>query len=134
MLRTMKLLALAAPLMLSCGALDLWAYGARHVGYTHVGPHGAYHAGRTVGYGPRGFYGGAHVGGYGRYGGYHYGGYHYGGYHGYGYRGFGYVPGAAFIPPPVSFYGPSPYAAYDVGAFRPVGVYAGARAGVYRRW
>lgn len=30
------------------------AYGAAHVGATHVGPNGAYHTGDTVRYGPNG--------------------------------------------------------------------------------
>jgi hypothetical protein len=37
------------------------AYGAAHVGYTHVGPNGVYHAGATE---VRGGYGGAAYGGY----------------------------------------------------------------------
>jgi hypothetical protein len=83
------------------------AYGAAHVGYTHVGPNGVYHAGATevhAGYGgasggayhagSSGAYGGAYHAGYGgayggAAGGYHYtagysGGAAYGGYH-YGY-------------------------------------------------
>ena len=36
------------------------AYGAAHVGYTHVGPNGVYHAGTTVAHGPGGTY--AHSG------------------------------------------------------------------------
>jgi hypothetical protein len=68
------------------------AYGAAHVGYTHVGPNGVYHAGATAATGPSGGYGkagaeyssenggvhagygGAAVGGYGgaAAGGYHY--------------------------------------------------------------
>jgi hypothetical protein len=71
------------------------AWGAAHVGYTHVGPNGVYHAGRTAAYGGGGAryggsaggvryggaYGGAAYGG-ARYGGASYGGYHYGGYRG----------------------------------------------------
>jgi len=34
------------------------AYGAAHVGYTHVGPSGVYHTGRTAAYGPGGAYAG----------------------------------------------------------------------------
>lgn len=30
------------------------AYGAAHVGYTHVGPNGVYHTGATAAYGPGG--------------------------------------------------------------------------------
>jgi hypothetical protein len=84
------LLVLLASLVTSSKAQ---AWGAAHVGYTHVGPGGVYHAGRTAygGYGGYGGYrygswygyGGAYhygaVGGYGGYRGY-YGGYPYGGY------------------------------------------------------
>ena len=53
------------------------AYGAAHVGYTHVGPNGVYHTGATAAAGPGGAYAGGHttaVGGGGAYGGaYHYG-------------------------------------------------------------
>ena len=42
--------ALAALLMPSRAA----AWGAAHVGYTHVGPNGVYHTGRTVAAGPSG--------------------------------------------------------------------------------
>jgi len=88
------------------------AYGAAHVGYTHVGPNGVYHTGETAVRGPEGNtyvrggttgagYGGAyHTGGAsysgGAYGGYHYnagysgaGGVRYGGTTTYG--GYGYV-------------------------------------------
>ena len=71
--------ALAALLMPS--RVDAW--GAAHVGYTHVGPAGVYHTGRTVAVGPGGVYaggrtsavgayGGAYRGGYGAAAGYHY--------------------------------------------------------------
>ena len=53
------------------------AYGAAHVGYTHVGPNGVYHTGTSAAYGPGGAYAGGHstaVGGGGAYHeGYHYG-------------------------------------------------------------
>ncbi len=49
--------ALAAMLMPSKAA----AYGAAHVGYTHVGPNGVYHTGETVGVGPNGAYAGGHT-------------------------------------------------------------------------
>jgi hypothetical protein len=73
--------AIAALLLTS----DAKAWRCAHVGYTHVGPNGVQHWGRTAVAGP----GGAYAGGsrYGSYGGYHagyggvYGGaYHYGGY------------------------------------------------------
>jgi hypothetical protein len=58
------------------------AWRGGHVGYTHVGPNGAYHVGAT-----------GYRTGYGGYGGYHSYGYHeggYGGYHSYGYHEGGY--------------------------------------------
>ena len=79
----LALLAAAATLMTSAKAQ---AWGAAHVGYTHVGPSGVQHYGRTVGVGPYGSYSGGHYGSYGAYGGYHAGyssGYRYG-YGGYG--------------------------------------------------
>ena len=80
--------ALAALLMPS--KVDAW--GAAHVGYTHVGPGGVYHTGRTVAAGPGGVYaggrttavgagGGVYRAGYGGaagYGGYRYGAARYG--------------------------------------------------------
>jgi hypothetical protein len=48
---TAALVALAVP-------SEVKAYGAAHVGYTHVGPNGAYHTGRTVASGPGGTYAG----------------------------------------------------------------------------
>jgi hypothetical protein len=99
------LVAAAASLMTSTKAQ---AWGAAHVGYTHVGPEGVQHYGRTAAYGPSGAYSGAHYGSYGAYGSSHaayghsetyghssYGAYHYGSssYDSYGryggtYRGF----------------------------------------------
>jgi len=65
------------------------AYGAAHVGYTHVGPNGVYHTGETVTSGPGGVHeyggttaagsGGAYHAGYA--GGAGYGGAAAGGYH-----------------------------------------------------
>lgn len=37
------------------------AYGAAHVGYTHVGPNGVYHTGATAVSGPGGVYAGGHT-------------------------------------------------------------------------
>jgi hypothetical protein len=77
-------------------------WGAAHVGYTHVGPGGVYHSGRTVAAGPGGVYAGGHTSAYGAGGAYRagsaggagYGG-AYGGYHyNYGYAaggGYGYI-------------------------------------------
>ena len=99
------LAALAALLMPS----RVGAYGAAHVGYTHVGPSGVYHAGGTVARGPGGTYAGGHTtadgSGGGAYharsaGGYHagyggaYGGYHYSA----GYSGGVHVGGAVVRP------------------------------------
>jgi len=84
--------ALAALLMPS----EVGAWGAAHVGYTHVGPGGVYHAGRTVAAGPGGVYAGGRAGGVGyggaygaRYGGGvgYGGGYRYGAVGGVGYGG-----------------------------------------------
>ena len=105
-------------------ASSVQAWPVAHVGYTHVGPGGVQHWGRTAGFGPYGGFstgsarghgwgGGGYHAGYayggrygGGYGGAAYGGYHYGGYGGYG--GFHYGYGGA--------YG------------------GGYRAGYYRRW
>jgi hypothetical protein len=51
--------AVAAALVLMALPSPGGAYGARHVGYTHVGPGGVYHTGRTAVAGP----GGVRVGG-----------------------------------------------------------------------
>jgi hypothetical protein len=42
------------------------AWGAYHVGYTHVGPSGVQHYGHTAGYGSNGAYSGSHYGSYNR--------------------------------------------------------------------
>ena len=69
MLKKIILAAIVAPLatLLTPSQVDAW--GAAHVGFTHVGPGGVYHAGRTVVGGPGGFYAGGRFGGYGAYGG-----------------------------------------------------------------
>ena len=41
------------------------AYGAAHVGYTHVGPSGVQHYGETAAHGPGGAYAGSHGSAYG---------------------------------------------------------------------
>ena len=51
--------AVAAALVVLSSPSPGGAYGARHVGYTHVGPGGVYHTGRTAVAGP----GGVRVGG-----------------------------------------------------------------------
>jgi hypothetical protein len=109
MFKTMLLSAVVALAWTLSTATEVNAYGARHVGYTHVGPSGVYHTGRTVGYGPGGVSTFGHTGAYGYggasyhagydahvgYGGAAAGGYRYGsvggysaGHAAYGYRGW----------------------------------------------
>jgi hypothetical protein len=59
--------AVAAALVLMALPSLGGAYGARHVGYTHVGPAGVYHTGRTAVAGPGGVRvaGGTTAAGYG---------------------------------------------------------------------
>jgi hypothetical protein len=76
---TLASLAALAILVLP-SQLDAW--GAAHVGYTHAGPAGVYHTGRTVAAGPRGVYAGGRTGAYGAGGGAYRAGY--GGAVGYG--------------------------------------------------
>lgn len=78
MFRTILVMVLVAGVAAVLMSSTAHAWGVAHVGYTHYGAGGFYHAGRTVGTGPSGgMYSGGHVGGYGGYGGYG-GGYHYG--------------------------------------------------------
>jgi hypothetical protein len=94
MLRKTMFLAVTATILTLLSTGDAKAWRAAHVGYTHVGPNGVQHWGRTAAAGP----GGAYAGGsrYASYGGYHagyggaYGGaYHYGaGYGGEAYGGY----------------------------------------------
>src|SRR5271166_5009218 len=56
MLKQIFLAATATILMLSASPSEVNAYGAAHVGYTHVGPNGVYHTGETVAAGPHGVY------------------------------------------------------------------------------
>jgi hypothetical protein len=92
MKRNIFVLALAAGLVVLGSAAKVQAWGAAHVGYTHVGPSGVQHYGATAARGPSGSYSGSHYGAYGAGGssyhaGYssesHYGGSSYGGYHSY---------------------------------------------------
>jgi hypothetical protein len=84
MLNRIVMLVAAGALAALLTPSEAGAYGAAHVGYTHVGPNGVYHTGETAVSGPRGTYeggrttavgaeGGAYRGGYGavdtRYGG-----------------------------------------------------------------
>jgi hypothetical protein len=112
MLRKALIVTIVVGLMALLTPTNAQAWGAAHFGYTHVGPGGVYHYGRTAAVGPYGAYSGAHVGGYGYGGAYHTAaavgvnsavGYHYSaasGYGGYGYGtvpyggyGYGYAPG-----------------------------------------
>ncbi len=107
MLRKPIIAAVAAALLSLLSPTDARAWGGMHVGYTHVGPNGVQHYGRTVGVGPYGAYSGGHYGSYGYGGAYHAGygeGYHYntgyttgGAYHygtiGVGGYGYGYTGG-----------------------------------------
>ena len=107
MLPRIVLLVAVAALVALLMPTKVDAYGAAHVGYTHVGPNGVYHTGRTAVAGPGGVYAGGHTGaygyggatyhtgygaaaGYGAAGGYHYTGAGYGGAAAGGYR-YGYV-------------------------------------------
>ena len=99
MLKRILALATAAALTVLLVPSKVDAWGAAHVGYTHVGPGGVYHAGRTVAAGPGGAYSGGRAYGAGAYGGGFRAGYGgavgYGGAGGYryagGYRGYGYI-------------------------------------------
>ncbi len=51
------------------------AYGAAHVGYTHVGPGGVQHYGASAYHGPNASYAGAHRSAYGTSGGVYHAGY-----------------------------------------------------------
>ena len=79
MLRKTVILFIAVSLSVLPAASEAYAWGACHVGYTAVGPYGAYHRGLTVG--PYGAYSRSSM--VGPYGGYH---------HATGYSG-GYVTG-----------------------------------------
>jgi hypothetical protein len=61
MLKQIFLAAIATVLMMSVRPSEVNAYGAAHVGYTHVGPNGVYHTGTTVASGPHGTYEGSHT-------------------------------------------------------------------------
>src|SRR6516165_2645117 len=101
MLKKIITLATVAALAALLTPSRVGAWGAAHVGYTHVGPGGVYHAGRTVAAGPGGVYAGGRAGGVaygGRYGGAvgYGGGYRAGAVGGVGYggayrAGYGYV-------------------------------------------
>ena len=84
--------AVAAALLALLTPSELDAYGAAHVGYTHVGPAGVYHTGRTVAAGPGGVYAGGRTTAAGAYGGVYRGGYGYGAGYGGAYGGYRYTP------------------------------------------
>src|SRR5438046_2612533 len=107
MLRNLFVAAAAATAITLLTPAPVDAWGAAHVGYTHVGPSGVYHAGRTTAVGPSGAYSTGRAGAYG------YGG---AGYHS------SYGAAAAHHP-----YGTGYSGGYRYGG----AAYAG---GVYRRW
>ena len=86
MLRKILGIALVAAALTLITSAKAQAWGAYHVGYTHVGPEGVQHYGRTVGVGPYGAYSGGHYGSYGAYGASR-GGYSYGARYGGAYGG-----------------------------------------------
>ena len=116
MLRKSLFVAIAAALGALLSPAEARAWGARHVGYTHVGPAGVQHYGRTVAAGPNGVYAGGHAGAYG-----------YGGasYHAGGAVGVGGAYGGAY------HYNTGYGGAYHYGA---VNTGYGYTGGVYRRW
>jgi hypothetical protein len=63
MLNKITMLVAAGALLALLTPSQAQAYGAAHVGYTHVGPNGVYHEGATVA-GGGGAYGGAYHAGY----------------------------------------------------------------------
>ena len=69
MLNKIITLAIVATLTALLMPSRVGAWGAAHVGYTHVGPAGVYHTGRTAAAGPGGVYAGGHTSAYGAYGG-----------------------------------------------------------------
>jgi len=117
MCQKLLFLALAATLVVLGTAAEAQAYGAAHVGYTHVGPGGVQHYGATAVSGPYGSYGGSHASASSASGGaYHTGSateVHYGGTTSTG--GYHYATGTT--------------GAYSAGGYHTGGVYA---AGVYR--
>lgn len=117
------LLGLAAAALTSFAAPRVLAWGAAHVGYTHVGPNGAYHYGSTEAAGPNGMYGGAHAGVYGAGGQSYHAGY-----------GAAAGPGGAAAGG-YRAYSPSPYTPSYGGGFGTEGMHVGGEpAGVYRRY
>jgi hypothetical protein len=77
MLHKIILLAVVAALAALLMPSPVSAYGAAHVGYTHVGPNGVYHTGDTAVRGPGGTYAGGRTDAYGSGGAVYRGGYDY---------------------------------------------------------
>jgi len=115
------MLAMAAVAGLFATSSDAKAWGAYHVGYTHVGPGGVQHYGHTAAAGPYGGYSSSHYGAHGYGGGSYHSGYG-GGYHaGYGGGGYHYSGGS--------------YGGATAGGFRYGGYNRGGYGGgVYRRY
>jgi hypothetical protein len=65
MMKKISLVVIAAGLLVLVLPAVASAYGAAHVGYTHVGPNGVYHTGETAVRGPGGTYATGHTGAYG---------------------------------------------------------------------
>jgi hypothetical protein len=65
MLKKIVLAAFTAALVVLVVPAAVSAYGACHVGYTHVGPSGVYHTGETAARGPGGVYESGHTTAYG---------------------------------------------------------------------
>ena len=103
-------LALAALLLSRTSKAQAW--GACHVGYTHVGYGGVQHYGHTAAVGPYGAYSGSHYSSYGAGGAYHVG----------GATAVGYHP-----------YTPAYSGGYAAGGYH-YETASGYSAGVYRRW
>jgi hypothetical protein len=116
MKRNAFVIALAAGLLMLGSSSQVHAWGAAHVGYTHVGPGGVQHYGATAAVGPGGAYGGAHASAYGAGSAYHAG---YGSATTYG--------GTAAY----HSYAPNSGGAYAVGGYHYGGAYS---AGVYRHY
>jgi hypothetical protein len=119
MLRKFLVLALLTATATLLTASRVHAWGAFHVGYTHVGAGGVEHFGRTAAVGPYGAYSGGHVGAYGYGGASYHAGYGYGGTYGSSYSSYHYAA--------------SPYYGSYYGGMSSASLYGGEyRAGVYR--
>jgi hypothetical protein len=115
MFRKTLIAAIAAALALVLAASRAEAWGAAHVGYTHVGPGGVQHYGRTAVSGPYGSYSGGHASSYEAGGAYRTGG--------------GYATGTTGAAG-YHYSGTSSYGAHYGTGYGTVGTYGGG--GVYR--